>query len=261
MKKFILAGFLLLWAAISFASTPDFSAEFQGKSGCFILFDLTKNKLIQDYNPSRCAQQIPADSTFKVPLSLMAFDQKLITQQTVFKWDGKDRGLPQWNHDQTPQTWLTNSVVWVSQELTPQLGLNKIKAYLKAFNYGNQDFSGGLTTAWLGSTLKISADEQLNFVKALVNHQLPVSQEAMTSTKANMFLETTPKGYALYGKTGSDSHDQLQEGWFIGFMTKGPQTYLIVSNFTDLLPTKTDQAGGPRAKAIVESLLTQMGLF
>lgn len=47
------------------------------------------------------------------------------------------------------------SVVWVSQEITQKIGLNKIKNYLKDFDYGNQDFSGdkernnGLTEAWL----------------------------------------------------------------------------------------------------------------
>ena len=51
--------------------------------------------------------------------------------------------------------------MWLSQLLTPQLEMPKIKNYLQKFNYGNQDFSAdvgknnGLTNAWLNSSLKI----------------------------------------------------------------------------------------------------------
>src|SRR3990167_10177881 len=95
------------WAAIQYTK------YFSDKSGCFLVFDVSQNKLITEYNPKRCNKKIPPDSTFKIPLSLMAFDQKLITQSTIFKWDGKDHGLAVWNQNQTPQTWLKNSVVWV----------------------------------------------------------------------------------------------------------------------------------------------------
>lgn len=89
------------------------------------------------------------------------------------------------------------------------VGYEKINHYLKAFHYGNEDFSGdpgknnGLERAWLGSSLKISADQQVRFLTLLISNKLPVSQNAMISTKNNMYLETTPNGWRLYGKTGS----------------------------------------------------------
>jgi beta-lactamase class D/beta-lactamase class D OXA-1 len=275
MKKLVSTLIFSLFAANSFASVEDFSKYFNEKSGCFILFDLNKNKLIEKYNPSRCKEQIPPDSTFKIPLSLMAFDQKLITEKTVFKWDGKDRGLSFWNQDQTPQTWLKNSAVWVSQELTPKLGLDKIKYYLKQFKYGNQDFSGdpgknnGLTNAWLSSSLKISGDEQLIFLKNFICNKLPVSQAAMTDTKENMYLETSPNGWRLYGKTGSGSNvhqpvnyqHTLEDGWFVGYVQKADQVYVFVLNFSDLKKPNTTEAGGTRAKGIAKDLLKQMDIF
>ncbi|MBS0359077.1 MAG: class D beta-lactamase [Proteobacteria bacterium] len=279
MKKGIFGFALLLFSITGYAAdATDLASYFPDESGCFILYNVNENKIATEYNPTRCAEQIPPDSTFKIPLSLMAFDQKLITQKTIFSWDGVNKGLPRWNQDQTPSTWLKNSVVWVSQELTPKLGMNKIKSYLKKFNYGNQDFSGdagqdnGLTRAWLSSSLKISGDEQLNFLKSLVADKLPVSQSAMKETKTNMYLLTSPGGWEIYGKTGSGmlmpkagqpSNDdgKLQDGWFIGYMKRSNQAYIFVLNFSDLkTPTNTD-AGGTRAKQKVQDILTKMGLF
>jgi beta-lactamase class D len=201
----------------------------------------------------------------------------LITQKTVFKWDGKKRGIIAWNRDQTPHSWLKDSVVWVSQTLTPQLGLKKIKIYLRAFHYGNQDFSGdpgqdnGLTQAWLNSSLKISANEQRRFLQALVQQTLPVSKEAMKETKENMFLATSPHGWKWYGKTGTgvamrpslpaSSRSHRQNGWLIGWIEKGKQQYIVILNFTDLDQPDSSEPAGERAKAMVEALLTEEKLY
>lgn len=253
MKK-ILTIFLVLFSVSIFSDT-DLSGYFTDKAGCFILYDLNKNILITKYNPARCSQQISPDSTFKIPLSLMAFDQNLITQTTVFKWDGQKRMLAVWNQNQTPQTWLKNSAVWVSQELTPKLGMNTIKTYLHKFNYGNEDFSGGITKAWLTSSLKISADEQLEFLKKFVTDKLPVSKQAVVATKANLYLETLPNDWKLYGKTGAGNLKGLQDGWFVGYIQKEKQTYIFVTNFSDLQKPTTSEFAGARAKTITKAIL------
>jgi len=265
------------WAESAAVLTDDVSTKlFQDKTGCFILYNLNENKTITEYNAPRCAERIPPNSTFKVPLMLMAFDQKLIDQQTIFKWDGKKHELEAWNHCQTPKTWMKNSALWVSQLLTPQLGLKKIQHYLKVFHYGNEDFSAGLTTAWLSrspKSLKISANEQLTFLKALVNNTLPVSSDAMSNTKENIFLETTKSGWKLYGKTGAGYHnvkdrennvpfgDAPQDGWFIGFMQKNKQTYVFVLNFSDHAKPNSTVSGGVRAKAMTQELLEKMSIM
>lgn len=234
---------------------------FNGKIACFILYDPYREKVVAKYNPTRCAEQLPADSTFKIPLSLMVFDQGIINQQSIFIWDRKDRGLAAWNEDQTPKSWISNSTVWVSQLLTPQLGLNRIHSYLKKFNYGNQDFSGGITHAWLSSSLKISADEELDFLQNLFKRELPVSEQAMDDTLENMYLETSARGWKLYGKTGTGTHQHLTDGWFVGLTTKNNRTYIFVLNFSDLAKPVTSDAGGLRAEALAKTLLSQMNVY
>ncbi len=146
-------------------SQPTLDRYLPHQSACFLLYDLTAKQLIQVDHEVNCSKRMAPDSTFKIPLSLMAFDQAIINQVTHFKWDRQPHRLKTWDHEQTPKSWLTNSVVWVSQQLTPKLGLDKIQYYLSEFEYGNQDFIGhsglhdGLTQAWLSSSLQLSANE------------------------------------------------------------------------------------------------------
>lgn len=241
-------------------TTQEYSQLFKNYNGCFILYNLNEHKIVSEYNPNnRCNQRISPDSTFKIALSLMAFNQGIINQNTVFKWDGKKRELPEWNQNQTPHRWLKYSIVWVSQQITPQLGYAHIKHYLANFGYGNQDFSGdpgknnGLTYAWLGSSLKISAVEQLNFLNAMLSDKLLVTNEAIANTKENLYQGKLDNGADYYGKTGSGRHgrnerltnpSKLRDGWFVGFIKSGTQQYIFVSNLTDKVPASTDKSYG-----------------
>jgi beta-lactamase class D len=230
-------------------SPEKYSQLFKNYNACFILYSVNQHKVVSEYNPkNHCNQRIAPDSTFKVPLSLMAFDKGIINQNTVFKWDGKKGLLAEHERNQTPSTWIKYSVVWVSQQITSQLGYAPIRHYLAGFNYGNQDFSGdagknnGLKYAWLSSSLKISAMEQLHFLNAMLSYELPVTKEAIVKTKENMYLGKLDNGADYYGKTGSGRHgrneresnpSQLRDGWFVGLIEHGTQKYIFVSNLTD----------------------------
>lgn len=254
MIKFLslLLAFCFINAPVLAAKKSDYYNLFKKYNACFILYDLNNNKIVSEYNPnSRCSERIAPDSTFKIPLSLMAFNQGTINQQTVFKWNGTKEDLADWNQDQTPASWLKYSVVWVSQQITQQMGYAQIKHYLAGFDYGNQDFSGdpgrknGLAYAWLSSSLKISALEQLNFLKAMLSNELPLTPEAIHITRKNMYLGKLENGADYYGKTGSGRHgrnerqknpSRLRDGWFVGFVENGKQRYIFVSNLTDKEP-------------------------
>ena len=108
----IFAIVALLFTVVVSAVHADIGAttyvkRFAGYDGCFLLYDANKGQLLLEHNPvNRCRERIPANSTFKIPLSLMAYDLGLIKESTVFKWDGKvSDELPDWNKDQTPATW------------------------------------------------------------------------------------------------------------------------------------------------------------
>ena len=264
MKKYLILILTILVSVTARAHQPslkEYQELFKHYDACFILYHINDHRIVSEYNPNhRCDERISPNSTFKVALSLMAFNQGIIKQDTVFKWDKVKRVNPDWNHGQTPKTWLENSVVWVSQKMSSQLGYDRIKRYLAGFNYGNQDFKGdpgqhnGLQYAWLSSSLKISAMEQLRFLKAMAGGELPLNPDAIENTKKNMYIAKLDNGASYYGKTGSGRHGRnerqknpshLRDGWFIGFVDHEDEHYIFVSNLTDkVVQTSVDPSDG-----------------
>lgn len=252
------------------AGEPDFARHFAGRDGCFELYDLKANKLVVRSNPRRCAQRTSPCSTFKVPLALMAFDSGILEDETsLMKWDGTKSSREEWNRDHTAATWMQNSVVWFSQRLTPQLGMERVKAYLSRFDFGNQDMSGGLTTAWLESSLQVSPDEELRFWQRFWREELPVSKNAFDMTKKITLVVTSASGWTLHGKTGScgvgagrpNQTPALWLGWFVGHVARGDREYVFVTSYLDRVESADRRPPGWIARDIAKSILAEMGLY
>lgn len=257
------------------AAPQNFSTHFQGLDGCFMLYDMKKNELVALFNKKACKKRQPACSTFKVPLSIMAFDTGVLKDETSgFKWDGEPRIIADWNKDHDATTWLRDSVVWFSQKITPLVGRAKIQSYLRAFNFGNQDFSGGLEDAWLTSTpfskkkirttVLISAFDQIDFIKNLWSYQLPVTKRSMELTRKIIPAETSAAGYTLAGKTGSGflgRHGQQRLGWYVAHLEGHEQEYAVVVVFDDLRASDTNLLAGRQAKEIMKSILSERGIW
>jgi beta-lactamase class D len=246
--------------------------HFQDRQAGVVLYDATTGKTVLRYHPEHCSERVIACSTFKVPLAVMAFDAGLISESTRFAWDGSKQPIAPWNQDQTAATWLSQSVVWVSQLLTPQLGLPRVKGYLSAFDYGNRDMSGGLSSAWLPNggqgTLKVSADEQVRFWDQLWTGRLKASKQAQETVCRLLFLNTTPSGARFSGKTGSglvfDAKGQATGkdiGWFVGHLDRKGHRYIVAVTFTDQKPGLTKGPGGFVARQIAIDTLKARGLY
>ncbi|KHD87610.1 MAG: hypothetical protein OM95_13560 [Bdellovibrio sp. ArHS] len=252
------------------SATEKMSSEnfFAGKKGCFLLFNMKTGSYDKVIGDEVCKERYPACSTFKVPLAVMSFDAKVLKDENeVLQWDGHKDIRPEVNQDHDAKTWMRDSVVWFSQRLTPKMGKKKFQKYLRDFNYGNQDISAGIKTAWLKppqqNGLQITAYEQVEFMKKLWTEQLPVSQRSMQRAREITYLETSPQGFKLHGKTGSNFYDQQRKinfGWFIAHLQKDGQEYIAVTNLSDLAPSE-EGYGGPRAKRITKQILASEGLW
>jgi len=106
-----------------------------------------------------------------------------------------------WGRDHTLRSAIRNSVVWYYQEIARKVGEENYKKYLQQIGYGNQDISGGLDSFWLSSSLKISADEQLEFLKKLYANELGFSKRSTDIVRDILVLEKT-EDYTLSAKTG-----------------------------------------------------------
>ncbi len=245
--------------------------EFAGKDVCFLLYNLKTDKFEEIRNKSRCETRFPPASTFKIPLAVMGFDSKvLVDRNTSYKWDGKKRFLDVWNKDHSAYTWMQESVVWFSQELTPKIGMQKIENYLSAFEYGNQDMSGGIKFAWLlpklpeKNSLKISAFEQVGFMKKLWRGELKATSDSQLKTIDILVAEGSRNGNRILGKTGSGSSENnngLRLGWWIGFLETKSDQYVVVINFTDKQKSTEATFGGPESRTMAKKLLVEKGLW
>lgn len=258
-------------ALIACAQNPKKAHSPFGESqGCFLLYNLKTNTLEQTIGET-CQQRFPACSTFKVPLSVMAFDAKVLkSEKEVYKWDGQKRMLEAWNKNHNAESWMRESVVWFSQRLTPKLGEKRVQNYLNEFDYGNKNIHVGLTDAWLNpahnpdGALAINAFEQLEFIKKLWRNELKASLASMEITRRITYLETSTSGFKLSGKTGSNVFDEdkkRQFGWFISHVSNGDKEYIAITNIKDVQPAERTSFGGLRAKEITKNLLKQNGLW
>jgi beta-lactamase class D len=265
MKVIQIFSLLLFFSARLNAAT-DFKKVFSDRDACFMISDLETGKVIAEYNSERCKERFTPCSSFKIAAALMAFEKGILKDENqIIKWDGIKHNRPEENRDQTPLTWMSNSVKWVTEWIMPQLGEKTIQQYLEKFKYGNKDFSGGLKDAWVTSSLKISAQEQVLFLSRLWKNDLGLSKKTTELTKKIIFIKKIGNS-ELYGKTGTGclvGHNCMERpdkmiGTFVGVLKTGSKTYVFASNASDLKDQQ--EPAGPRLRNTVIEIFKEMGL-
>lgn len=234
----------------------DLSEYFDNYDGCFVMFDKNKNQYTI-YNEEKSKKRISPCSTFKIMNSLIILETGVIEDEnTIIKWDGTEYPIETWNSDQTLQSAITNSVVWVYRLLATKVGEKDMQEYLDLVDYGNNDISGGIDKFWLQSSITISPLEQITILRRLYNEELPFSKRSMDIVKKIIVL-TDENNIKLSGKTGSGK-DNL--GWFVGYIEKNDNVYYFATNI-ETKDNATDKADGPTAKQISLNILSDKGLY
>lgn len=174
-----------------------------------------------------CARPVTPASTFKIALAVIGYDAGILTSATAPTWPfrpGYPAWIASWRQPHSPTTWMRESVLWYSQEITRRLGAARFARAVKALDYGNADVSGdsgagnGLTRAWLSSSLKISADEQVAFLTRLAAGTLPVAPAAQALAVRLLEQDARPQGWRVFGKTGTGPmKGGPTYGWFVGW--------------------------------------------
>jgi len=209
----------------------------------------TDGQVVHVYNESRSITRFSPASTFKIPNTLIALESNIVeSKDTVFRWDGEDRGLQQWNSDQTLESALKVSCVWCYQEIARKVGSKKYEAVLAQIDYGNHSTGSHVDLFWLNGDLRISAAEQIDFLRRLYNDELPFRREHVDVLKDIMQVETNAE-YSLYAKSGWATTTP-QVGWYVGFVETSAGTWLFAMN---MQVDKRAQVG-LRKKLTIESL-------
>lgn len=197
--------------------------------GCFVLQKVGTSTR-KTWNIPRSEYPYPPASTFKIPNSLFALQAGAIPDaETVLPWDSVVRQIPAWNRDHTLRTAIKHSVVWYYQEMARRIGEKRMQAYLDTLAYGNQDISDGIDLFWLEGSLKISAQEQIDFLAALQQAQVPFDQ-AHIATVHDIMIREQGEDYTLRAKTGWALRNEMNIGWIVGWVDRADETYLFAMN-------------------------------
>ncbi len=235
-------GFVL-YSAITMICLSSLSAKAAEAVQCTVILDAKSGEAL--YRKGECDKAFAPQSSFKLPLAIMGYDAGILKDETTPRWEYKaEWKRPKREQQPTdPTIWERDSIVWYSQEVTRRLGKEKFADYVRRFDYGNADVRGvkgrtdGLTESWLMSSLKISADQQVDFVRRFVDGNLPVSKAAYDKTMAIIPKFAAADGWQVQGKTGSgrmrtkagkyDGDSWL--GWFVGWAQKGDRQVVFAT--------------------------------
>ena len=243
-----------------FEEQPELGRHFKkcGVSGSFLLYDMKQDKYFA-YDSARCKQRFAPTSTFKIFNSLVALETGVAPDEHfALKWDGVDKGRPSWNQDQDMATAIKNSTVWFYREIARRVGEKRMREWITKDHYGNMDISGGIDMFWLEGGMRISQQEQIDFLRRLYAGTLHFSKRSMDIVKRIIILKDTTT-YTLRGKTGWAQRDGRNIGWLVGYLEQNDNIYFYAINIEALEPAPSSFA--PSRREITEAILRSLGLL
>jgi len=212
-------------------------------------------------NEVKAKQRLPPFSTFKIPNSLIALDLGVVENlEQKLSFDPATYPVEEW----WPKSWYVeplnlnaafkNSAVPVYQEIAVKINLVRMQSFVDQFNYGNRDISSGIDTFWLNGSLKISAREQVAFIRRMYRNGIFVAQRSLGLLKEIMLMEETDH-HKFYAKTGAGRTDNGRWlGWYVGFVENKSGTYYFALNldgatYSDIEQQRIDIAKNHLAQA------------
>lgn len=266
LLSFLLIGFGRPVQAAPWQEHPEWSAMFTKAGvppGTMLVYDENADTWhVLDAQRARHGY-LPA-STFKLFNALVALETGAVKDEyELIRWDGKTRGpagspMTEWNRDNSLASGMRYSTLWFYQEVARRAGEQRMQAWIDKVGYGNRDISGGIDQFWLSGKLRISAEQQVDFLRRLADNKLPFSSRAQETVRRISITESQPS-YELHAKTGfgdgaaqNAAHDGL--GWYVGWVERDGRRWFFALNVD--LPKFSD---APKRVALAKQLLTQLG--
>jgi beta-lactamase class D len=238
-----------------------------GAGECVVVSPLDGPEMV--IGGDECSRRTLPASTFKVPHALVALQTHLVTGKTQIKWDGVTRDYPAWNRDQTLESSIRMSAVWVFQRFAAAIGRERELEYLRAFRYGSATFEHHVTSFWLDGDLQISPLEQLAFLRRMFSYDLPVDRAHIDTVKADL---TMPRGKIenaagihdfdlrwpddtlVRVKTGNGSVHGERVSWLVGSLETGGRQYVFASRARSSAGALGTTAGADLALRVLNAL-------
>ncbi|MBN1647434.1 MAG: class D beta-lactamase [Spirochaetales bacterium] len=233
MKKgFIWFISVLFWCSAGL-TYPDFLETYVKQNGldACVLIENAENGEKHVFNGARSRQAFLPASTFKILNTLIALKEGAVKNESeIIKWDGTDKGFPEWNRDQNILSAFPASCVWFYQELAKRIGDRTYRRYLEKLHYGNGKTGKPFDTFWLSGDLRITPQEQLGFIRNIYYEKYDFSSHSYEVLKKLMIIERTDT-WTLRAKTGMTMRVSPQIAWYVGYLETADDVWLFVCNF------------------------------
>lgn len=214
----------------------DFGRHFRDLEveGSIMIYDSNRDRVFQ-HNPQRNTTAFLPASTFKILNSLISLETGVISDEiAVLTWDGIPRKVAAWNRDLNMREAIKLSAIWFYQVLARKVGHDRMQQWVTQVGYGNQDIGDrdDIDQFWLQGDLRITPQEQIQFLRRLYKNDLPFAERSISIVKDIMIMEKTPD-YTITGKTGwvgfaDDVTPKI--GWYVGYLEKGDNVYFFATN-------------------------------
>jgi beta-lactamase class D len=195
--------------------------------------------------------------------AMVALDTGAVKDEyDVVRWDGVKREREEWNRDQSLASAMKFSAVWFYQEMARRAGQQRMQEWIDKAGYGNRDIGGGIDRFWLSGALRISALEQVEFLRRLANGSLPFTTRAQETVRRIALTEDAPD-YTIHGKAGWSSRADTKAsdakttdlGWYVGWVERGGRRWFFAINLD--MPKGGEDA--PKRIAIAKAVLVRCG--
>lgn len=209
------------------------------------------------HNDERAKLPLLPASTFKIPNTLIALEEGVVNASSIIVWDKVERSMRAWNQDQNLRSAFKSSCVWCYQYFARNIGLDKYNDYLKKLHYGNEKTGFDVERFWLDGSLRISAYEQISFLKRLYRNELPFKPEHIALLKSIM-IDEQKNDYTISAKTGwAVPKGAEHHGWYVGYVESSKGVYffainLIMSSAETLPLRKSMMVEALKSKGIIE---------
>lgn len=140
--------------------------------------------------------------------------------------------------------------------IAKQIGKDTLQLWLDSLKYGNKKIVSA-DSFWLNSSIKLTPDEQLGFIKNLYFEKLPFQKRVQDIVKRILIVENNANYQLAYSKSITSFNASENLVWAVGWIEENKHPYFFV------VSGKTNSAFNMQqlADKIIKPILKQKGFF
>jgi beta-lactamase class D len=128
-------------------------------------------------------------------------------------------------------TAMRESVVWAFQAIARRVGRPAMREWLERFAYGNGELAGGTDLFWLQGGFRVSALEQVEFLRNLREGRLPVTARSRHIVRDSLVAQRSAD-CVVRAKGGTAISSRNGVAWWVGWVERGaePLAYFALNH-------------------------------